>query len=432
MFSGNLKDASLTTLPFGTNKAGKPVEREHSDGGGLYLVVGPTGTLRTGNTSTRRWIFKFQWQGKLTRMGLGTLEMIPVQEARRQAFENRKLVHAGKNPITEREAAATKTDAAPTFRQFVLKMRPKVTHGQCDKSVARWDRGMNVYAKPLHDLKVAAITRQDIIACLEPIWLDIPVGAKKFQSHLFDLFERADAAELMPQNARNPADFSILKRLMEKQPDAEESHRALPYAELPIAWQRMIEVDTVASWTAQFIFLTLARTGEALQARKSDINLETGEWNIPGKIMKNGKPANVPLSSQARALVCKALAWHAEMGIESEYLFPGSDRRSHLEVKKTQSENTVLFFLQKQLKLDTTTHGIRGTFRSWGGDQDGIEREVLEHCLHHILGDTAELAYNKADQWAKRFVVLQRWADYVSGTAPGGLRRRPDLKVVAA
>jgi integrase len=148
--------------------------------------------------------------------------------------------------------------------------------------------------------------------------------------------------------------------------------------------------------------------------------------------MKNGKPANVPLSKQAVALVRKVLAWHASMEIEGDYLFPGSDRRLRLDPTKTQSENTVLFFLQKQIKLDTTTHGVRGTFRSWGGDQDGLDREVLEHCLHHLVGDTAELAYNKADQWVKRQATFQAWADYVTGAAPGGLRRRPDLKVVAA
>lgn len=35
----------------------------HSDGGGLYLSIAPTGA--------RRWVFLFRWHGKPTEMGLG-------------------------------------------------------------------------------------------------------------------------------------------------------------------------------------------------------------------------------------------------------------------------------------------------------------------------------------------------------------------------
>jgi integrase len=294
---------------------------------------------------------------------------------------------------------------------------------------------MNVYAAPLHNKKVEEITRHDVVACLAPIWSEIPVAAKKFQGQLFDLFVRAVAFEAFAEDKRNPADWTMLKRMLDKQLDTETSHRSLPYQEMPIAWQRMVEIDTLASWTAQFITLTAARTGEALFARKADIDLDDVEgaiWHVPEKFMKNKKPANVPLSRQAAALVRKVLAWQQELGIETDYLFPGSDRTFRIDGTRTQSENTVLFFLQKQCKLDTTTHGIRGTFRSWGGDQKGIERETLEHCLHHILGDDAEAAYNKADQRAKRSEVLQAWADYATGNGSNGARRRPELSIVAA
>jgi integrase len=434
LFNGTLKETALAGLKPKKNGKGNLIEVEHSDGGNLYLVATTAGT--------HRWIFKFTCpitKKPNRRMGLGMLDLVPLQEARRIAFEARKLLQVGKNPMTERDNALPVQPAGgPTFKEFKDLVRSKAISGMSDKSVTRWDRGMDVYAVPLHDKKVAEITRHDVANCLDKIWLTIPVAAKKFQTQLYDLFDRAEVVltdDIYPQGKRNPADMRLLAKMLDKQPHVETSHKALPYKEMPAAWVRMREIDTMASWTAQFICLTLVRTGEALPAKKTELDLDNEDgaiWHIPGKRMKNGKPANVPLSREAVDLVRQVLAWQASIGIETDYLFPGMDSRFRLNGDKPQSENTVLFFLQKQCKLDTTTHGIRGTFRSWGGDQKGIEREVLEHCLHHLVGDTAELAYNKAEQLEKRQEVMQAWADYATGkTAPTSNRRRPDLKVVA-
>jgi integrase len=453
VFTGKLKDTAKTPLSalqpaIGKKgpKAGKPIDREYSDGGKLYLIATSAGD--------HRWIFKYRFglPKKTRRMGLGMLNDVDLQTARRLAHGHRQTLAAGDDPmvgtrkklhaahatimsIVEGPQRAKKLHPGMTFVEFAKYIRNVATSGMAPKSVVRWDRGMNVYAKELHKLVLGEITRHHVVACLAPIWTEIPVAAKKFQSQLHDLFERAAAAEVISDKVRNPADYGILKLILARQRNEEESHRALPYKLVPPLWQEMIKIDSLASWTAQFILLTLARTGEALSARKADIVLDGAEpcWHIPGKIMKNGKPANVPLSREAVALVQKVLAWHAKMEIESEYLFPGTDRHKQLDVTRTQSENTVLFFLQKQLKVDATTHGLRGTFRSWGGDQKGIEREVLEHCLHHILGDAAEMAYNKADQWEKRRETLQLWANHITGRSGAPSKKgKPDLKVVVA
>ena len=108
MFEGKLKDRELLTLKCATSPTtGKPADADYSDGGKLYLVVPARGQ--------RRWIFKFRWPNaagkkETRRMGLGVLELVPVQRARELAFEARKLLHAGVNPMT---TAETRAGAAP-------------------------------------------------------------------------------------------------------------------------------------------------------------------------------------------------------------------------------------------------------------------------------------------------------------------------------
>ena len=404
---------------------GKLIDVEHNDGGGLYLVATATGS--------HRWIFKFQWPDangvkKGKRMGLGSLDLVSIDEARDLAREaNKKLKRDGINPLVERPGETNDRATSPTFLAFVQYIRPKATSHLSKNGVYIWDRGMNVYAKSLHNRKLATITRQDIVDCLDPIWMTIPVAAKKFQGQLFDLFDRAVAAGRFPETARNPADWNMLRKLLERQTHEEKSHRSLPYKQVPAVWPRLVELDTVAAWTAQFIILTGVRTGEALQATRDQFDLDHEDgaiWNIPGKVMKNGMPANVPLSRQAVAIVRKSLAWQREVHLKTELVFAGLSG-------ERQGENTVLSLLQNQLKLDTTTHGFRSSFRSWGGDQKEFKRETLEHCLHHLVGDAAELTYNKAEQWVKRQEALQAWANYVTEIAVP-VQRRPDLKVVAA
>ena len=50
MYTGKWKEAALTSLKSGVNKAGKPIDVEHADGGGLYLVATASGRHRCGSS----------------------------------------------------------------------------------------------------------------------------------------------------------------------------------------------------------------------------------------------------------------------------------------------------------------------------------------------------------------------------------------------
>ena len=63
----------------------------HADGDGLYLQVSETGT--------KSWIFRFMLQGKARAMGLGSERVISLAEARTRAYECRRLLADGVDPI---------------------------------------------------------------------------------------------------------------------------------------------------------------------------------------------------------------------------------------------------------------------------------------------------------------------------------------------
>src|SRR6478752_5866312 len=85
----------------------------YGDGGGLYLQVT--------SKAAQSWIFKFQRGGRQRMMGLGSLDIVPLAEARDKAIDCRRLLLAGIDPLEARrtDTAQTKLEAARaiTFKE---------------------------------------------------------------------------------------------------------------------------------------------------------------------------------------------------------------------------------------------------------------------------------------------------------------------------
>ena len=79
----------------------------HADGNGLYLFVQPSGT--------RSWIQRLLIRGRRRELGLGSVVLVPLSEAREKALANRKLAREGGDPLAEKrraEGIATFAEAA--------------------------------------------------------------------------------------------------------------------------------------------------------------------------------------------------------------------------------------------------------------------------------------------------------------------------------
>src|SRR5215467_4830548 len=84
-----------------------------ADGGGLYLQVSPSGA--------KSWVYRYQLRGRRRDMGLGSVSVYSLAEARRKAAEARRLVAEGIDPIQKKAARAAKAAAEAakmvTFRE---------------------------------------------------------------------------------------------------------------------------------------------------------------------------------------------------------------------------------------------------------------------------------------------------------------------------
>src|SRR5262245_33363577 len=110
-----------------------------SDGGGLYVFADAGG-------ARKRWIFRYQRDGKQRDMGLGSAVVpggVTLARARLTAEDARKALRDGHDPIEAkrvREAAAAKHRTAPTFGdyadQYVEAHRPSWHN---EKHAKQWE-----------------------------------------------------------------------------------------------------------------------------------------------------------------------------------------------------------------------------------------------------------------------------------------------------
>ncbi|MCY3757455.1 MAG: Arm DNA-binding domain-containing protein, partial [Acidobacteria bacterium] len=82
----------------------------HADGNGLYLFVQPSGT--------RSWIQRLLIRGRRRELGLGSVVLVPLAEAREKALANRKLAREGGDLLAEKRRA----EGIPTFAEAAMRV----------------------------------------------------------------------------------------------------------------------------------------------------------------------------------------------------------------------------------------------------------------------------------------------------------------------
>ena len=385
----------------------------HSDGGGLALQVGPSGS--------RSWVFMWTRAGKRTVLGLGPFPAVSLADARERAAACRKLLAAGVSPLAE-----ARKEAAPTFRQAVERFldEARLTSWRSAKHRDQWrmtllgpkpapegkrkgrHQPVDVYCRPILSLPVNAIGTAEVLAVLRPIWASKPETASRLRGRIERVLAFSEAQGW--REGKNPAVWrgGLDAILPPRRKLTRGHHAAMSYSEVPALMGRLRETVGVAAQALVFTILTAARTAEAVGAAWAEVDLEQAVWTIPAGRMKAGRLHRVPLSPEALAV----LATMAEER-RGEFVFP-SPVRGHRPGRGLSDGAMGMLLGRLGLSGRTTVHGFRSAFRDWAGDQTAFPRELAEAALAHVVGDETERAYRRSDALERRRELMAAWARY--------------------
>lgn len=145
------------------------------DGDGLMMEIAHDGS--------RSWKLRVRVDGKRRDLGLGSLSIVTLTEAREKAREYRRLIAQDIDPVAEKREEKI---VIPTFRAAAEQVHAEhKASWKIGKHQVQWITTLETYAYPfMGDRLVNDIEGPQICKALLPIWLSKPETARRVRQRI--------------------------------------------------------------------------------------------------------------------------------------------------------------------------------------------------------------------------------------------------------
>jgi len=391
-------------------KNAKPEDkaRKLSDGGGLYLLIKPTGY--------KSWKYDFRLDNTRGSYTIGNYPDIGLKKAREEHREARELVAMGINPKQIKIQRKVKDELKNKRFSFYMNqwLDKQVLAETTYKDLKqRIDKNLTPY---LDNKYINEYTTADLLGVMLKM---SDRGAKETAIRLSNIIRRVfneililgivdsnpaqGLAELLPKpDRRIDNNFGHITSTV-------DLRVLLNQIDCPTAKQ-----DLAVTQALKLMPLVFLRPYNIRFLKWEYINFDERIINIPATELKNNKPLDVPLATQAIEILKDMQAVTGD----KEYVFITSRGKD-----TPLSENTTTIAIQRLINPVTgkpfgsgfmTSHGFRHTASTMLNEL-GYHSDIIELQLAHTNKDRIRATYNKAQWLKKRIDMMQSWADYLDG-----------------
>ncbi|MCP4393016.1 MAG: integrase arm-type DNA-binding domain-containing protein [Alphaproteobacteria bacterium] len=388
-------------------KNAKPLEKAYkkADGGGMFLLIKPTGQ--------KYWRLKYRYLGKEKLLAMGVYPETSLAEARDKRDKARKLILNGIDPAQEKKDIQRnkELEAANTFEVIARewhKLKEESWSVNYRKEVL--NRLENDIFPTLGKRPIKEISAQELLKTIQKIEnRDAREMARRSLQYCSQIFRYGIVT------SRAERDISVdLKGALK--PVHTNHYAAIEIKHLPKLVKDINQNDArlfrQTQLALKLMLLTFVRTGELIKAKWEEIDFDEKQWIIPKERMKMKNEHIVPLSSQTIEILkeLKTLAGNRE------WVFP-SMRTSY----KHMSNNTLLKALERLgYKGQMTGHGFRALAMSTIKEKLKYRHEIVDRQLAHAPKNKIDAAYDRAKFLDDRTTMMQEWADYLDVIATNG------------
>ncbi|MCX2497710.1 integrase [Plesiomonas shigelloides] len=366
-----------------------------SDGGGLYLLVNPSGS--------KYWRLKYRFVGKEKLLAIGVYPDISLAQARSRREEAKKLLLEGKDPGQERklEKLSRQLEVESSFeaiaREWYTRRFDRWSVSYREEMMRTFEKDVFPFIghRPIKDIKPLELL--EVLSKLET--RGATEKARKVRQRCGEVWKYA----IVTGRAEyNPApDLASALVVHEK-----EHYAFLMKDELP-DFLRTLETysgSILVKIAMKLTMLTGVRPGELRKAEWSEFDFEKQLWHIPKERMKMGRPHMVPLSNQVIDLLNQL---RPITSIHS-LLFPGRN-----DPKKPMSDMALTVLVRRiGYSGRVTGHGFRHTMSTILHEQ-GFNTAWIETQLAHVDKNSIRGTYNHAQYLEGRREMMQWYADYI-------------------
>lgn len=366
------------------------------DGAGLYFVVKKLGT--------KSWQFRYKnSEGKWAWIGIGSYPKVSAKLARQKAQEYNVALSKGEELKPKKILLNEKRELESFYFQNLMR-------DWLDTKSTKWGEATYTKAeKSIYKHMIPTFGKRSYTDISAKEWFDFFQGLQrnlgihtqieKLVSYVRGCY---DWAKFQGKISFNPLE-GITKHL-----DRYESGNMnfISIEDIPILLQRIRGNKKRAIGIGlELLFMLFPRPSELRCAKWEQFDLKNTLWTKPAETTKTRLEHQVPLPTQAIALL-KELK---EIQPESEFLFP-----SRLSVHKTISDMTFNLALNRLgYEGKQNPHGFRHLASTTMNDRFSDKEQVIEVCLAHKKKGVKGV-YDKSQHLDERRVLMQWWADYLN------------------
>jgi integrase len=376
---------------------------------GLVIRVTPAGA--------KTWSFRFRdpRSGAVTRATIGPYPEIALATARERAFNLRRGVANGINPVEakrrERELSHSRTFGSLAERYLNEHAR------RFKKSAAADERNLRLHILPKWaKRRFDEVTRADVIElCEAMVNAGTQTNANRVQALISKVFAFAVDAGLL---GANPC-HRLAKRGVESR-----GRRVLSDEEIRLFWDRSGKspVSPRVGLALKIALLTAVRAGEVTGMRREelfDLDSPQARWEIPAHRSKNGHPHVVPLSAMAARLINEAAGTARQ---KSPFIFPSptvkdSAITAHALAVAMQRMGAQLpdnaSGSETWIAEPPSPHDLRRTVATRLASM-GVPPEDVAACLNHVRRDVTGRHYDLYARQAEKRRALDLWAQTIT------------------
>ena len=374
--------------------------QKHSDGGGLFLYVTPTGK--------KSWRLAYRFAGRQKLISLGPYPSVSLREAREKREDAKKLLREHVDPSEARRQAreaaaeAARNSFEDVAREWHAKYAGQWTNAYKQAVIRILEENLfpHIGKRPIN-----AITPKELLAAIRRVEergaLTIAHKALRDTGRIFRY-------AVVTGRAEHDIAADLRGALA---PTANGHHAAITE---PAAVGELLskvyayEGNFFISRALRLAPLVFVRANELIRAEWTEINLEAAEWRIPAERMKMKQIHIVPLSRQALAIFRELY----EKSGGGRFVFPGNRAGNDGPMYRGGPLRVL-----RQIGCATGEHTFHG-FRSMAStllNELGYNADWIERQLAHCERNGVRAAYNYAEYLPERRRMVQEYADYLDG-----------------
>ncbi|MEO1043632.1 MAG: integrase arm-type DNA-binding domain-containing protein [Pseudomonadota bacterium] len=376
----------------------KPRQKPYkiADGGGLYLLVQPTGS--------KLWRLKYRVDGKEKKLAFGRYPEVSLKQARQRREDARELIACGTDPSEARRAAATE-QARLNQRNFAalieLYLDKQRTEGRSASTVTKNEWLLNMAAADFGQSPVSEIKAPRILETLKRVEARGTLEtANRLRSIIGTVLRYGMALGWLDADPTPGLRGAITRPVKRHRAAITDSKKfgGLLRAIDEFDGQRTTQI------ALRLLALLYPRPGELRNATWAEFDLDSKLWSISAERMKMRRLHRVPLP---KAAVEQLEELKAITG-NHEFILP-----SLRSWRRPMSDNTLNAALRRMgfSKEEMTAHGFRASFSTMANESGLWHPDAIERALAHVDDNEVRKAYNRAEHWGERVQMAEWWAE---------------------